>query len=179
MTGPDPLRGASAAAWTWRSALVGGPALVFLDEPTTGFDPRARRKSWALVAGLRGSARRSCSPPTTSTRPQPLADRLAVIAGGVIVAEGTPGRPRGRPARHPDPLLPPHRGGPGRAATDLRRGRAHGRDVAVSTKDPTRDLLALTSWAAGRGAALEGLTVTRPSLEDVYLALTGDGEVPA
>jgi ABC-2 type transport system ATP-binding protein len=110
---------------------------------------------------------------------QALADRVAIIAAGRIVAEGTPADLAA--AQHATQIRfsLPTEAAPAELPQISGSVVAHGGDVAVSTKDPTRDLLALTSWAAGRGAALEGLTVTRPSLEDVYLALTGDGEVPA
>ena len=160
-------------------ALVGDPELVFLDEPTTGFDPAARRQAWEVIGGLRELGKTILLTTHYMEEAQALADRVAIIAAGRIVAEGTPADLAA--AQHATQIRfsLPTEAAPAELPQISGSVVAHGRDVAVSTKDPTRDLLALTSWAAGRGAALEGLTVTRPSLEDVYLALTGDGEVPA
>jgi ABC-2 type transport system ATP-binding protein len=107
---------------------------------------------------------------------QALADRVAIIAAGRIVAEGTPAdlaaAQRGTEIRFSLPVdaapveLPRISGGV----------TTRGRNVEISTDDPTHDLLALTGWAAGRGADLDGLTVTRPNLEAIYLSLTNDTE---
>jgi len=106
---------------------------------------------------------------------QALADRVAIIAAGRIVAEGAPADLAGQRGTEVRFTLPA-----GTAPADLPRVSGEvatqGRQVEISTEDPTGDLLALTGWAAGRGAALDGLTVTRPSLEDIYLALTSDKE---
>jgi ABC-2 type transport system ATP-binding protein len=160
-------------------ALVGDPELVFLDEPTTGFDPAARRQAWEVIAGLRELGKTILLTTHYMDEAQALADRVAIIAAGRIVAEGTPtdlaAAQRGTDIRFTLPAevapadLPRVSGG---VAT-------RGRNVEISTDDPTRDLLALTGWAAGRGADLDGLTVTRPSLEDIYLTLTSDPEEAA
>jgi ABC-2 type transport system ATP-binding protein len=160
-------------------ALVGDPELVFLDEPTTGFDPAARRQAWEVIAGLRELGKTILLTTHYMDEAQALADRVAIIAAGRIVAEGTPAdlaaAQRGTEIRFTLPAevapadLPRVSGG---VAT-------RGRNVEISTDDPTRDLLALTGWAAGRGADLDGLTVTRPSLEDIYLTLTSDPEEAA
>jgi ABC-2 type transport system ATP-binding protein len=159
-------------------ALVGDPELVFLDEPTTGFDPAARRQAWEVIAGLRALGKTILLTTHYMDEAQALADRVAIIAAGRIVAEGAPAdlaAQRGTEIRF---ALPAHA-----APAELPRisGRVvtRGRNVEISTDDPTRDLLALTGWAAGRGAALDGLTVTTPSLEDIYLTLTSDKEEAA
>jgi ABC-2 type transport system ATP-binding protein len=160
-------------------ALVGDPELVFLDEPTTGFDPAARRQAWEVIAGLRDLGKTILLTTHYMDEAQALADRVAIIAAGRIVAEGTPAELAA--AQHVTEIrftLPTDA-----AAGDLPRVSGsvatRSRNIEVSTEDPTRDLLALTGWAAGRGTALDGLTVTRPSLEDIYLALTSDTEVAA
>jgi ABC-2 type transport system ATP-binding protein len=160
-------------------ALVGDPELVFLDEPTTGFDPAARRQAWEVIGGLRELGKTVLLTTHYMDEAQALADRVAIIAAGRIVAEGIPAdlaaAQRGTEIRFTLPAevapaeLPRVSGG---VAT-------RGRNVEISTDDPTRDLLALTGWAVGRGVDLDGLTVTRPSLEDIYLTLTSDTEEAA
>ena len=158
-------------------ALVGDPELVFLDEPTTGFDPAARRQAWQVITGLRELGKTILLTTHYMDEAQALADRVAIIAAGRIVAEGTPAdlatAQRGTEIRFTLPAdaapaeLP-------RVSGDV---ATRGRNVQISTDDPTHDLLALTLWGAGRGAGrLDGLTVTRPSLEDIYLTLTSDTE---
>jgi ABC-2 type transport system ATP-binding protein len=160
-------------------ALVGDPELVFLDEPTTGFDPAARRQAWEVIAGLRELGKTVLLTTHYMDEAQALADRVAIIAAGRIVAEGTPAdlaaAQRGTEIRFTLPAdvtpaeLPRVSGGVA----------IRGRNVEISTDDPTRDLLALTGWAAGRGTGLDALTVTRPTLEDIYLTVTGDTEEAA
>jgi ABC-2 type transport system ATP-binding protein len=136
-------------------ALVGDPDLLFLDEPTTGFDPSARRQAWETIAGLRALGKTIFLTTHYMDEAQRLADRLAVIAGGEIVARGTPedlGDRENRPAR-----------------ISYREG---GREVALETTTPVETLNELTGRALAEGRELEGLEVTRPSLEDVYLELT-------
>jgi ABC-2 type transport system ATP-binding protein len=157
-------------------ALVGDPELVFLDEPTTGFDPAARRQAWEVIAGLRELGKTVLLTTHYMDEAQALADRVAIIAAGRIVAEGTPAdlaaAQRGTEIRFTLPA--------GAAPAELSRVSgevvSRGRNVEISTDDATHDLLALTGWAAGRGVGLEGLSVTSPSLEDIYLALTSDKE---
>jgi ABC-2 type transport system ATP-binding protein len=160
-------------------ALVGDPELVFLDEPTTGFDPAARRQAWELIGGLRALGKTVLLTTHYMEEAQALADRVAIIAAGRIVAEGTPADLAAAQHATEVRFTLPAGVAPGDLPPISGSVVLHGRDVEVSTEDPTRDLLALTGWAAGRGAALDALTVTRPSLEDVYLALTGDVEVAA
>ncbi len=131
-------------------ALVGDPELVFLDEPTTGFDPAARRAAWDTVRSLRDLGKTVLLTTHYLDEAQALADRVAIIKDGAILAEGPPGE-----------LVP---GAPRYRVTY--RGGAH------ETDDPTTLLHELTEAALARGERLEELSVTRPSLEDVYLELT-------
>jgi ABC-2 type transport system ATP-binding protein len=155
--------------------LIGNPELLFLDEPTTGFDPSARRDAWETVRGLRGAGTTILLTTHYLEEAQVLADRMAVIAGGQIVAEGTPSAIGGRDsARTRIRFALPG----GCALADLPAGLAAGATagdglVTVQTPEPTRTLHQLTGWALRRGAVLGRLTVDQPSLEDVYLRLTG------
>ncbi len=150
--------------------IAGDPELVFLDEPTTGFDPAARRQSWDLIAGLRAAGRTIVLTTHYMDEAQRLADRVAVIAGGRVIAVGAPDTLRTADEtvvtfRVPDGVDPsdvPAPSGP------------RGRTISFRTATPTADLAPLLSWAAVRGVELENLTVSRPSLEDVYLKLTED-----
>jgi ABC-2 type transport system ATP-binding protein len=159
-------------------ALVGDPELVFLDEPTTGFDPAARRQAWEVIGGLRELGKTILLTTHYMDEAQALADRVAIIAAGRIVAEGAPADLAAQRSTEIRFTLPAEA-----ASAELPRFSGEvatqGRNVEVSTDDPTRDLLALTGWAVGRGAALDGLTVARPSLEDIYLTLTSDTEEAA
>ena len=136
-------------------ALVGDPELLFLDEPTTGFDPAARRNAWELVRSLRGLGKTVLLTTHYLDEAQQLADRLAVLRGGRIVESGTP-----------DELI-------GRSAQTEIRYRENGRVVVELTDDPVRALNRLTSEALAAGRSLEGLEVRRATLEDVYLELVG------
>ena len=147
--------------------LVGDPDLIFLDEPTTGFDPSARRQSWETIANLRSLGKSILLTTHYMEEAQRLADRVVVLARGQVVAEGAPDE-LGRgdtvvgfrlPAFHDTLPLP--------AGASVDRGA-----VSFRTETPTRDLAPLLEWAAHRGMELEQLTVTRPTLEDVYLDLT-------
>jgi ABC-2 type transport system ATP-binding protein len=136
-------------------ALVGDPELLFLDEPTTGFDPSARRQAWDVIAGLRDLGKTVFLTTHYMDEAQRLADRVTIIATGEIVARGTPEDLGEREAQ---------------AATI--RYRVGGEEVAVQTTTPVQTLHELTGEALARGEELEGLEVTRPTLEDVYLELT-------
>jgi ABC-2 type transport system ATP-binding protein len=156
-------------------ALAGDAELLFLDEPTTGFDPGARRNAWEIVRNLTGLGKTVFLTTHYMDEAQYLADRVAVIAKGQIVAEGPPATLGNRHLglsvirfRRPPGELPP------RIATTV-AGR---NEIELTVTDPTRTLHELTSWAIDHGIELEGLQVTRPTLEDVYLELTG-GEAGA
>jgi ABC-2 type transport system ATP-binding protein len=138
-------------------ALVGDPEVIFLDEPTTGFDPAARRAAWETVRGLRSLGKTVLLTTHYLDEAQELADRVAIIKDGKILAEGAPGELRGARTQY-------------RVA--YRNG--HGRLIVHETDDPTGLLHDLTAEALARGERLEDLSVTHPSLEDVYLQLTDD-----
>jgi ABC-2 type transport system ATP-binding protein len=157
--------------------LVGGPDLLFLDEPTTGFDPGARRDAWQIVRSLRGSGTTILLTTHYMEEAQALADRVALISGGQIVAEGTPSAIGGRDtARARIRFALPEFC----AVADLPLAATADGDglVTVETAEPTETLHELTGWALGRGMVLDRLTVERPSLEDVYLRLTSDQHEP-
>jgi len=135
-------------------ALIGDPELIFLDEPTTGFDPRARRQAWETIRDLRGLGKTILLTTHYLDEAEQLADRVAVLAQGRIVASGTPAELTG--------AVP---------ATEIRY-RENGREVVLETDRPTRVLNELTGRALAEDRELDGLEVRRPSLEEVYLSLT-------
>ena len=156
-------------------ALIGDPELIFLDEPTTGFDPSARRTAWGVIAGLRELGKTVFLTTHYMDEAENLADRIAVIANGRIVAEGRPGTLGGRErmAALIRFTLPDGFGADG-LPDALRahvRSAADGRVVLESAR-PLADVKALAEWALERGLDLPDLDVRRPSLEDVYLELT-------
>jgi ABC-2 type transport system ATP-binding protein len=137
-------------------ALIGDPELVFLDEPTTGFDPQARRAAWEMIRSLRSLGKTVLLTTHYLDEAEQLSDRVAVMREGQIVRVGTPAE---------------------LTSTDQQteiRYRQNGEDVLVRTDEPTRMLAELTAAAVARGEELEGLQVRRPSLEEVYLALTAE-----
>jgi ABC-2 type transport system ATP-binding protein len=157
-------------------ALAGDPEVLFLDEPTTGFDPNARRDAWEMIAGLRHSGTTILLTSHYLDEVQRLADRVGVMSHGHLVEESTPDALGGRdlagtvisfrlPAALPATELP---AGP----WDL-PGNRDGY-ITLHTDEPTRVLCTLTRWAVGHGVELEGLTVARPSLEDAYLRITDE-----
>ena len=135
-------------------ALIGDPELIFLDEPTTGFDPGARRRAWETIRSLRELGKTILLTTHYLDEVEQLADRVAVLREGRIVASGT--------------VLELVGGAP---ATEIRY-RRNGEVVVLETDEPTRVLHELTEAAIQRGEELEGLEVRRPSLEEVYLSLT-------
>jgi ABC-2 type transport system ATP-binding protein len=152
--------------------LVGDPDLVFLDEPTTGFDPSARRQAWTTLEGLTALGKTILLTTHYMEEARRLADRIAIIDHGRIVAEGTPATLGGRdgvavirfslPAGSRPDELP------------LPGVRVDGSTMEVEAASPTRALHQLTSWALEKGIELDHLEVARPSLEDVYLEMTGE-----
>ncbi len=158
-------------------ALIGDPEVVFLDEPTTGFDPSARRAAWEVIAGLRHLGKTIFLTTHYMDEAEYLADRIAVIAAGRIVAEGTPKTLGGRDrmtaairftlpegvqaADLPADLRPLAEPGPGDT-------------TVVRSETPLGHVKVLADWALARGIDLPDLDVRRPTLEDVYLALTAD-----
>ena len=156
-------------------ALAGDPELLFLDEPTTGFDPNARRNAWEIVKNLADIGKTIFLTTHFMDEAQYLADRVAVIAKGEIVAEGTPSTIAGRDRmqtrirfRLPEGKRP---------ALDLEDATslADG-SWEIRTDDPTKVVHDLTAWVLERGQKYDVLEVTQPSLEDVYLDLTGGEE---
>ena len=137
-------------------ALIGDPELIFLDEPTTGLDPGARRTAWQTIANLRALGKTILLTTHYLDEAEQLADRVAVLRNGEIIREGTPADLRG-----------------GDVETEIRY-RRNGETVTERTREPTRRLNELTTDALARGEELEGLEVRRPTLEDVYLELTGE-----
>ena len=156
-------------------ALVGDPDLIFLDEPTTGFDPSARRAAWDVIDGLRGLGKTIFLTTHYMDEAERLADRIAVIAAGRIVAQGTPETLGGRDragvtitfalpaAAESDRLPAPF------------AGAESGGRVSLQTTTPLHDLGLLAAWASRHAAELPDLAVARPSLEDIYLGLTATG----
>ena len=135
-------------------ALVGDPDLIFLDEPTTGFDPAARRAAWDLIRALRSLGKTILLTTHYLDEAEQLADRVAVLREGQIIREGTPAELTG-----------------GTSETEVRY-RQDGHEVVIHTTEPTRLLQELTAAALAEGREVEGLQVRRPTLEDVYLSLT-------
>jgi ABC-2 type transport system ATP-binding protein len=159
-------------------ALIGDPDLVFLDEPTTGFDPSARRESWNMIEGLKALGKTIFLTTHYMDEAQHLSDRVAILRRGEIVATGRPedlsaggqGRATGIRFRLPNGV-----------SVDAVRAHADapvevsGNEVAVKTDKPQRTLYRLTGWAESEGLELAALDVRRPSLEDVFLELTSGG----
>jgi ABC-2 type transport system ATP-binding protein len=136
-------------------ALIGDPELLFLDEPTTGFDPAARRAAWDVIRSLRSLGKTILLTTHYLDEAEQLSDRVAVLAEGRIVALGRPSELTA-----------------GAPATEIRY-RRNGQEIVVQTHEPTRVLHELTGEALAEGAELEGLSVRRPTLEEIYLSLTG------
>jgi ABC-2 type transport system ATP-binding protein len=163
-------------------ALTGKPELLFLDEPTTGFDPAARRAAWQLIEGLIGQGMTLFLTSHYLDEAQRLADRILIVNEGEIAAEGTPDQIGDRSHAAgivsftlPDGLntsdLPSFDAG---ATVDVA-----GTVVRVTAIDLVRASHVATSWAMSHGVDLVGFQVTRPSLEDIYLSIIGDGAAPA
>jgi ABC-2 type transport system ATP-binding protein len=153
--------------------LVGDPDLLFLDEPTTGFDPSARRQAWGILENLTSLGKTILLTTHYMDEAQHLADRIAIIDRGRIVAEGTPDTLGGRR----EGMVSVRFGAP----TGVEPGEipvagleAGDGTFQVDTDSPTKVLYELTGWAVQRGIELDHLEMRRPSLEDVYLELTGD-----
>jgi ABC-2 type transport system ATP-binding protein len=151
--------------------LVGDPDLIFLDEPTTGFDPSARRAAWEVVRNMRTLGKTIVLTTHYMDEAQYLADRICVIAAGQVVAEGTPETLRARTEqrtriRFEMPV------GVDAAALPI-PVQLEGGLAVLETATPTRSLRDLTTWAVAQGLELRNLEVMRPSLEDVYIELTG------
>jgi ABC-2 type transport system ATP-binding protein len=160
-------------------ALIGDPELIFLDEPTTGFDPSARRAAWSVIDGLRALGKTVFLTTHYMDEAEQLADRIAVIADGAIVAEGTPQTLGGRD-RLPATIRFTLPDGIGVAdlpeALRLLVEPTSNGIVAMRTEAPLQHLRGLSEWASTSGFDLPDVDVRRPTLEDVYLALTDPGK---
>jgi ABC-2 type transport system ATP-binding protein len=159
-------------------ALIGDPDLIFLDEPTTGFDPAARRDAWAMLDGLRDLGKTIFLTTHYMEEAERLADRIAVIAGGRIIDEGTPATIGHRDLAASEIIFDLPAGfGDADLPEDLRAllqpPRRDGR-IELHSAAPLADLGRLGSWAEGRGVEVGELEVHRPTLEDVYLRLTAE-----
>src|SRR3989440_4540566 len=153
-----PLSGGQKRRLDLGLGLIGDPEVLFLDEPTTGFDPAARRAAWEVIRSLRTLGKTILLTTHYLDEAEQLADRVAVLREGTIVAIGRPEELSGDAP-----------------ATEIRY-RRDGEDVVVSTHEPTRVLHELTTQALAEGRELEGLSVRRPTLEEVYLALTEEAK---
>jgi ABC-2 type transport system ATP-binding protein len=153
-------------------ALAGNAELLFLDEPTTGFDPAARRESWQVIKNLAKLGKTVLLTTHYMDEAQFLADRVAVIAAGRIVAEGDPATLADRELAKARIRYRP----PGGATPPAGLAGPAGADgfTEFTPDDVTEALHRLTGWALDNKISLDGLEVTRPSLEDVYLSLTGE-----
>jgi len=159
-------------------ALIGDPELIFLDEPTTGFDPAARRDAWAMLDGLRELGKTIFLTTHYMEEAERLADRIAVIAGGRIIDEGTPATIGHRDIAASEIIfsLPPGTSDWELPDDLLALVQPAGRDgrIELHSAAPLADLGRLCSWAEGRGVEVGELEVHRPTLEDVYLRLTAE-----
>jgi ABC-2 type transport system ATP-binding protein len=153
------LSGGQARRLDFALALVGDPELIFLDEPTTGFDPAARRAAWETIRALRDLGKTILLTTHYLDEAQALADRVAIVKDGRVLAEG-----------------PPRELGAGAARYRVTWRTASGELCERETEDPTALLHELTGAALARGERLEELAVSRPSLEDVYLELTAEDD---
>ena len=159
--------------------LVGDPEVIFLDEPTTGFDPAARRRGWELVERLVSQQRTVLLTTHYLEEAQHLADRVAVLLKGRIVAEGTPADLRSRVGSTSIRFRTPESTEPVEKFLGSVRGDISDRDryLEITTDTPTADLAHLTGWAVQHEIELEELTVSTPTLEDFYLGLIGENDM--
>jgi len=153
----DQLSGGQLRRLDMALALIGDPELIFLDEPTTGFDPTARHAAWEVIAGLRDLGKTIFLTTHYMEEAETLADRILIIAAGRIVASGTPATIGGR-------------------ALPARISVARGRVAELTHENPMQVLGALAPWALEHGYPLTDISVHRPSLEEIYLRLTAESQ---
>lgn len=153
--------------------LVGSPDLLFLDEPTTGFDPAARHRAWDLIASLRDLGTTILLTTHYMEEAERLADRVVVLVAGTVVAEGSPADLAGADRSAVLSFRLPEGMGPDDLPTLSGRPEVTASQVTVATSRPTGDMAALGAWATGLDLELADLTLSQPTLEDVYLRLTG------
>jgi ABC-2 type transport system ATP-binding protein len=159
-------------------ALVGDPELIFLDEPTTGFDPQARRQAWSTIRSLCQLGKTVFLTTHFMDEAQFLADRVAVMRGGRIIAAGRPDELGGRDLRPAEIrfALPGGQDLDDVPEVPAERRELVGDRVVIHTRQPVRAAQIVTSWAVEGGIDLAHFSVTQPSLEDIYLELTGSGD---
>jgi ABC-2 type transport system ATP-binding protein len=156
--------------------LAGDPDLLFLDEPTTGFDPSARRRAWEMIVNLRTLGKTVFLTTHYMEEAQQLADRVAIIVSGKLVAEGPPKTLARRDAAGLRITFRPPSGAPALPSSLGSSSTTDGDVVELRPAEPMRALHELTGWAIANGIELEDLHVARPTLEDVYLELTKEAE---
>jgi ABC-2 type transport system ATP-binding protein len=156
-------------------ALIGDPELIFLDEPTTGFDPAARRQAWSTIRSLCDLGKTIFLTTHFMDEAQQLADRVAVMSAGAIIASGRPDELGGRDVRPAEIrfVLPTEWSLDDLPPVPADDCSAEGERVLVRTREPVRAAQVLTTWALDRDVDLEHFSVTQPTLEDIYLELTG------
>jgi ABC-2 type transport system ATP-binding protein len=160
-------------------ALVGDPDVLFLDEPTTGFDPAARRAAWETIAGLKRLGKTIFLTTHYLDEAEYLADRIAVITDGRVVAAGRPAELGGRDHKPSTVRFALDRHVPREQFVSQLGDRTRALDdgrVEMASADPAADLFELSGWARERGVRIVRLEVARPSLEETYLALTNEGK---
>jgi ABC-2 type transport system ATP-binding protein len=157
-------------------ALVGEPQLIFLDEPTTGFDPAARRQAWSTIRSLCELGRTVFLTTHYMDEAQHLADRVAIMRGGEIIAAGRPDELGGRDLRAAEIRfsLPSNWSLGDIPELPAERRSLDGDRILVQTREPVRAAHALTSWALERDVELGHFSISQPTLEDIYLELTGE-----
>ena len=157
--------------------IVGDPDVVFLDEPTTGFDPSARREAWSMIEGLKQLGKTVFLTTHYMDEAQHLADRVIILRDGRIIASGSPDELEGGAGHETVVTFRVPDGADARSLSEVagERVRVDGAQATIATADAQRTLFRLTSWADQAGATLEGLQARRPSLEDVFLELTSEG----
>jgi ABC-2 type transport system ATP-binding protein len=172
----DALSGGQRRRLDVALALIGDPELIFLDEPTTGFDPSARRSAWEAIVGLRKLGKTIFLTTHYMDEAERLADRIAVIAGGRIVAEGPPRTLASRDRRAVEIRFTLPASVRAQELPSALRPLAEeaGDGIVLRSEAPLVHLGLLAEWALGRGLDLPDLDVHRPTLEDVYLSLTDD-----
>ena len=157
--------------------IVGNPELLFLDEPTTGFDPTARRDAWNMIQGLKDLGTTIVLTTHYMEEAQHLADRVVILREGRIVAEGAPETLGDQLGRETMIRFRTFDGVADRAADAIgSKAVVAGNQATIASTDPQRDLYRLLAWAEGEGITLPDLEVRRPSLEDVFLEVTSDQE---
>jgi ABC-2 type transport system ATP-binding protein len=157
--------------------IIGNPELLFLDEPTTGFDPTARRGAWNMIEGLKELGTTIVLTTHYMDEAQDLADRVVIMGEGGIVAQGAPQTLGDQLGRETMIRFRTYDGIADRVSAVVgSQAIVTGNEATIASTDPQRDLYRLLRWAEGEGVTLPDLEVRRPSLEDVFLQVTSDSE---